>query len=53
MLHTTKTSLAKELWINRLTIDRMIKRWEVREAYNSVWKKHYVHVINFIKELVW
>jgi len=52
MLHTTHTSLAKELWVNRMTIPHMIKRWEIKIATNNLGKKHYIHILTWIKYLV-
>ena len=51
MIHTTKQSLANELWVHRTTVTRMMEEWRVVIVLNNLWKKHYIDIINHIKEL--
>jgi len=51
MLHKTKTSLAKHLWVDRTTINRMMDRQEVAQLSNQRGGKYYVHILETIREL--
>lgn len=52
MLFTNKKLLAEDLKVDRRTINTMIKKWEVIEIYNNLGKKHYIHILTHIKDIL-
>ena len=52
MLFTNKKLLAEQLKVDRRTINTMIKKGEVIEIYNNLNKKHYIHILNHLKDIL-
>lgn len=54
VLYRNKINLARNINVDRATVDRMLKRWEVKEIVDDRWKRvWYVKITDFIKYLLW